>query len=66
MPLPTTRCKRPDPDRPPGRRKTLCTIDGGGHQWPGGESIGVFSGTLSTDLDATAAMWAFFAAHPRG
>jgi len=44
---------------------TLCTIDGGGHQWPGGESIGVFNGTKSDDLDATAAMWTFFAAHPR-
>lgn len=44
---------------------TLCTIDGGGHQWPGGESIGVFSGKLSDDLDATGAMWEFFAAHPR-
>ncbi len=44
---------------------TLCTIEGGGHQWPGGESIGILSGTKSDDLDATAAIWAFFAAHPR-
>lgn len=44
---------------------TLCTIAGGGHQWPGGISIGSFLGALSNDLDATNAMWAFFAAHPR-
>jgi polyhydroxybutyrate depolymerase len=43
----------------------LCTIDGGGHQWPGGESVGVFNGTKSDDLMATDAAWAFFAAHPR-
>lgn len=44
---------------------TLCTIAGGGHQWPGGISIGSFLGELSTDLDSTNAMWAFFSAHPR-
>lgn len=44
---------------------TLCTIAGGGHQWPGGISIGSFLGSLSNDLDATNAMWAFFAAHAR-
>lgn len=44
---------------------TLCTIDGGGHQWPGGDSIGSFSGKLSNDLVATDAMWTFFSAHPR-
>ncbi len=43
----------------------LCTIDGGGHQWPGGESSGAFNGMLSNDLDATEAAWEFFAAHPR-
>lgn len=42
-----------------------CTIEGGGHQWPGGMSLGSFLGHLSNDLDATNAMWAFFAAHPR-
>ena len=40
-----------------------CVIDGGGHQWPGGDSI-FGGGHLSRDLDATAAIWAFFAAHP--
>lgn len=43
----------------------LCTIDGGGHQWPGGESIGSLGGKKSDDLDATAAAWTFFASHPR-
>jgi polyhydroxybutyrate depolymerase len=42
----------------------LCTIDGGGHQWPGGESSGIFNGKVSTDLDATDTIWAFFVAHP--
>ena len=44
---------------------TLCTIDGGGHQWPGGDSIGTFNGKKSDNLIATEAMWTFFAAHPR-
>jgi polyhydroxybutyrate depolymerase len=43
----------------------LCTIDGGGHQWPGGENIGLLNGKKSDDLDATDAAWQFFAAHPR-
>jgi polyhydroxybutyrate depolymerase len=44
---------------------TLCTIDDGGHQWPGGDSSGALNGKVSTDLSATDAMWAFFVAHPR-
>jgi polyhydroxybutyrate depolymerase len=44
---------------------TLCTIDGGGHQWPGGDSIGTFNGKKSDNLIATDAMWTFFAAHPK-
>jgi polyhydroxybutyrate depolymerase len=43
---------------------TLCTIDGGGHQWPGGDSIGALLGKKSDDLLSTDAMWTFFAAHP--
>jgi polyhydroxybutyrate depolymerase len=43
---------------------TLCTIDGGGHQWPGGESVGPLNGKLSDNLIATDAIWAFFQAHP--
>lgn len=42
----------------------LCTIKDGGHQWPGGYAIPGL-GTKSDDLDATDAMWTFFAAHPR-
>jgi polyhydroxybutyrate depolymerase len=49
-----------------GAAVTLCTIDDGGHTWPGGgnplpESI---TGVTSTDLSATDAMWDFFSAHP--
>jgi polyhydroxybutyrate depolymerase len=36
-----------------------CTIEGGGHTWPGGTAPAI-RGALSTDLDATAAMWDFF------
>jgi polyhydroxybutyrate depolymerase len=42
---------------------TLCTIDGGGHTWPGGTPIPVL-GVTSTDISATDAMWSFFAQHP--
>ena len=42
----------------------LCTIDGGGHQWPSGISVGPFNGKDSTDMSATDQLWAFFAAHP--
>jgi polyhydroxybutyrate depolymerase len=43
----------------------LCTISGGGHQWPGGEAL-PFLGPMSDDLIATDAIWSFFVAHPRG
>jgi polyhydroxybutyrate depolymerase len=46
-----------------GANVTLCTIDGGGHTWPGGTPVPPF-GATSTDLSATDAMWSFFAAHP--
>lgn len=46
-----------------GAEVTLCTIAGGGHQWPGGEAL-PGGGNTSTDLDATAAIWSFFVAHP--
>jgi len=42
----------------------LCTIQGGGHQWPGGETL-PFLGKKSNDLNTTDALWTFFAAHPR-
>jgi polyhydroxybutyrate depolymerase len=41
---------------------TLCTITGGGHTWPGGTPVPVL-GATSNDINATDAMWTFFAAH---
>ena len=45
-----------------GAEVTLCTIDGGGHTWPGGTPVPTL-GVTSTDIHATDAMWTFFAAH---
>jgi polyhydroxybutyrate depolymerase len=42
---------------------TTCTLDGGGHQWPGGMSAG-FGGTINMDIFASEAMLDFFAEHP--
>lgn len=42
----------------------LCTIDGGGHSWPGGLAIPGL-GKTSTDVSATDRAWDFFVAHPR-
>lgn len=39
-----------------------CTIDGGGHQWPGGKSVGI--GKLSMDLASSEEIVKFFLAHP--
>lgn len=41
----------------------LCTVDGGGHQWPGGDALPLL-GKKSDDIIATDALWSFFAAHP--
>ena len=41
----------------------LCTVDKGGHQWPGGKSAGP-AGKLTKDIDASAEMLKFFLAHP--
>ena len=41
----------------------LCTVDGGGHTWPGGLPI-PFLGHTTNDIDATDAMLDFFEAHP--
>jgi polyhydroxybutyrate depolymerase len=38
---------------------TLCTVQGGGHQWPGGMDLPAM-GELSNDIDATEAVVAFF------
>ena len=42
----------------------LCTIQGGGHQWSGGDTL-PFLGTKSDNLITTDALWTFFMAHPR-
>lgn len=42
----------------------LCTVQDGGHQWPGGDTL-PFLGKKSDNLVATEALWSFFAAHPR-
>lgn len=42
----------------------LYTIDGGGHTWPGGRPIpALIAGHTTQDIDASAVMWDFFAAH---
>ena len=46
-----------------GAEVTLCTIDGGGHTWPGGTPVPTL-GLTSMDISATDTMWTFFAAHP--
>lgn len=45
---------------------TLCTVEGGGHTWPGGlvpEDAGY--GHTTQDLDASREAWRFFQARPR-
>jgi polyhydroxybutyrate depolymerase len=43
----------------------LYTVRGGGHQWPGGKAIPEWLvGPMSSEVDATALMWAFFREHP--
>jgi polyhydroxybutyrate depolymerase len=42
----------------------FCTVDQGGHQWPGGETLPLL-GNNTTDINATDAIWTFFAAHPK-
>ena len=40
----------------------LCTIQGGSHTWPNGDTPLLYT---SRDLDPDAHIWAFFQAHPR-
>lgn len=42
---------------------TLCTIDGGGHTWPGGFAVPGL-GKTTQDIKAVDAMWEFFQGHP--
>jgi len=42
----------------------LFTVNGGGHQWPGGKPLPEFLvGPYSRSIDATSQMWAFFREH---
>lgn len=41
----------------------LCTVQNGGHTWPGGTPVPSL-GNTTTDLSATDAMWDFFTRHP--
>ncbi|GIH79862.1 alpha/beta hydrolase family esterase [Planobispora longispora] len=47
-----------------GRAVELITIEGAGHQWPGGEVVRERADPPYPGLDATAVIWRFFAAHP--
>lgn len=53
----------------------LYTVQGGGHQWPGGKPVpqwlvfemvlfGLSIGPFNNHIDATALEWAFFRDHP--
>jgi polyhydroxybutyrate depolymerase len=46
-----------------GARVTLCTVQNGGHTWPGGTPVPTL-GYTTTNISATDAMWSFFQAHP--
>ncbi|ORB16607.1 polyhydroxybutyrate depolymerase [Mycobacterium noviomagense] len=49
---------------PHNRSVVLITIDGGGHQWPGGTTFLERGSPTSHSLNATQTFWQFFAAHP--
>jgi polyhydroxybutyrate depolymerase len=46
-----------------GAQVTLCTVQNGGHTWPGGTPVPTL-GYTTTNIKATDAMWSFFQAHP--
>ncbi|NUP07546.1 MAG: hypothetical protein HOW73_15975, partial [Polyangiaceae bacterium] len=46
-----------------GAEVTLCTLEGDGHQWPGGQSAGS-GGEINMDIAASEALLDFFDAHP--
>jgi polyhydroxybutyrate depolymerase len=46
-----------------GAEVTLCTVEGGGHNWPGGTPVPEL-GFTTQDLNASQAMLEFFLAHP--
>jgi polyhydroxybutyrate depolymerase len=45
----------------------LYTLEGGGHTWPGGRAVlpKAIIGNTCRDINATTAIWEFFAAHPK-
>lgn len=43
----------------------LVTIRGSGHEWPGGERWAPWADPTTSEISANAAMWDFFAAHPK-
>lgn len=52
-----------------GSEVVLCTIDGGGHNWPGGDPPADVTpcpgdGIQSSTFHASEVVWSFFAAHP--
>lgn len=47
-----------------GAAVAVCTVDGGGHGWPGANPA-FAPGYTTPNLSATDMMWSFFAAHPR-
>ena len=51
-----------------GSEVTLVRLDGGGHTWPGGAQYlpELLIGRVCRDFDATALIWDFFKAHPKG
>jgi len=51
-----------------GSEVVLVRLDGGGHTWPGGAQYlpEMLVGRVCRDFDATAMIWAFFKAHPKG
>ena len=46
-----------------GAQVTLCTVQNGGHTWPGGTPVPSL-GYTTPNISATDAMWSFFQAHP--
>jgi polyhydroxybutyrate depolymerase len=43
----------------------LYTVQGGGHQWPGGRPMPQWMvGPASSSIDATSRIWEFFSGHP--
>lgn len=46
-----------------GAEVSLCTVNGGGHTWPGGTPVPSL-GYTTKDIVATDAMWDFFMKHP--